>query len=101
MAKGQHLSAYQQKIVRRHYEHFDTKVVQRLQETLSELFLADRALKQAPADPAAIKHADKLWKKVEENLAKAKAPPADIARTAGARRLDLVSELITRLTAPR
>ena len=54
MAK-QDLSRYQKGIVSRHYEHYDTKLAQRLTELLSDLFIAEQAAKAAPQDPAAAK----------------------------------------------
>lgn len=97
MAKGQHLSAYQQKIVGRHYEHFDTKIAVRLQELLTELFLAS---KMAAGDAAGQKALDKLWKKAEENLAKAKVEPAVIAKIMQERRVEKLGELVNKITAP-
>ena len=41
MAKHQNLSAYQQKIVKRYYEHADSITIQKLQELVSELYLAE------------------------------------------------------------
>ena len=99
MANGQHYTRYQQGIINRHYEHFDTKVATRLQELLTELFLATRTA--VPGDAASAKALDKLWKKAEENLAKAKVEPATIAKLTQERRVEKLGELINQLTAPR
>ncbi len=55
MAKGQHLTKHQTGIVRRYYEHRDTLTVTKLQETVSDLYLA-------AGDPAAAKAAAKKWR---------------------------------------
>ncbi|MBL8746353.1 MAG: hypothetical protein JNK58_08365 [Phycisphaerae bacterium] len=69
MAKGQHLSAYQKGIVKRYYEHQDTVLTQRLSELVSEVYLATGE-----------KQADKLWKSVEQALAKTPVEPARIGK---------------------
>ena len=40
MAKGQHLTPHQQRIVSRYYEHADTVAITKLQEAVSDLYLA-------------------------------------------------------------
>jgi NADPH:quinone reductase-like Zn-dependent oxidoreductase len=69
MAKGQHLSRYQQGIVKRYYEHKDTLRAQKLSELVSEIYLAaadekklarlwktaDAALTGSPADPKQVR----------------------------------------------
>lgn len=97
MGKGEHLSRYQHGIVRRHYEHFDTKVATRLQELLTELFLATAG----PDGPSKAKTLDGLWRKAEENLAKAKVEPAAITRAVGERKVERLAELVNQVTAPR
>jgi hypothetical protein len=63
MAKGQHLSRYQQGIVRRFYLHRGTILITRLQELVSDLALAEG------------KKADTLWKRAEETLRKLETEP--------------------------
>ncbi len=65
MAKGQHLSKFQQGIVNRYYEHADTLSVSKLSELVSELAVATSP-----------KAADKLWSRVEQALSRAGTPPA-------------------------
>ncbi|MGD9689378.1 MAG: hypothetical protein AB7K52_07785 [Phycisphaerales bacterium] len=60
MAKGQHLSAYQQGIVKRYYEHADTLAVSALGEIVSELAVAESP-----------KSAEKLWVRARTALARA------------------------------
>lgn len=62
MAKGEY-SNYQKKIIGRYYEHLDTILLTRLQELVSELYLADSDGKS-----------DKLWKRVEQAVAKLNVP---------------------------
>ncbi|MDX2114973.1 MAG: hypothetical protein SFZ24_05030 [Planctomycetota bacterium] len=66
MAKHQNLSAYQQGIVRRYYEHAEGVAAQKLAELVSELYLATDEKKAA-----------RLWKSAEAALAKT---PVDAAR---------------------
>jgi hypothetical protein len=59
MAKGQYLTAYQQGIVRRFYEHRDTVLWQRLAELVSEIYLAESE-----------RAASKLWASARDTLRK-------------------------------
>lgn len=63
MAKGQHLSRYQQGIVRRFYLHRGSILITRLQELVSDLALAEG------------KKADSLWKRAEDSLRKLETDP--------------------------
>lgn len=99
MAK-QDLSRYQRGIVRRHYEHYDTKLAMRLTELLSDLYIAERTAAAQPSDAAAAKALDKLWGRAKENLAKAGIPGEKIARICGERRTALLAELIQSITDP-
>lgn len=102
MAKGQHLSRYQQGIVRRYYEHLDTTVLARLHETVSDLFVTSDD-----------KVRERLWKKVGTTLGKTAANEPRVAKVLADRDLNglasLVSELagaagrknVTRRPAPR
>tara|TARA_Y100001933_G_scaffold251184_1_gene288342 strand:+ start:664 stop:945 length:282 start_codon:yes stop_codon:yes gene_type:complete len=63
MAKGQHLSRYQQGIVRRFYLHRGTILITRLQELVSDLAVAEG------------KKADALWKRAEDSLRKLETEP--------------------------
>jgi hypothetical protein len=70
MAKGQDLSAYQQKIVSRYYEHKDTIVAARLAEIVSDLYLAQADA----ATPAAQRKVAALWKRAVTALKQTKLP---------------------------
>ena len=63
MAKGQHLSRYQQGIVRRFYHHRSAILVTRLQELTSDLALAEGA------------KADRLWKRAADTLGNLETDP--------------------------
>lgn len=88
MAKGQHLSAYQQKIVGRYYESADTRIVTALQELVSEIAVSETT--------SAL---DKNWKKAADNLAKTTADPKKIAAILETRDLKALAQLVGDLTA--
>ncbi len=86
MAKGQHLSAYQQKIVKRYYDNIDTIALQKLSETVGELYLCEDAKKKT-----------RLWANVETALRQAKVEPAKITRVLESQDVKLLAELVNRL----
>ncbi|GAG05354.1 unnamed protein product [marine sediment metagenome] len=57
MAKGQHLTPHQKRIVRNYYANRDTLMFNRLSELASDLYVCDDR-----------KKADRLWKRVETAL---------------------------------
>ena len=56
-------SSYQQKVIGNYYENLDTIMLQKLQELVTELYLA----KDGPKE-------DKLWERVEKAIVKLKVP---------------------------
>ena len=60
-------SPYQQKIIKRYYQNFDTLKAQRLSELATELYLAEG------------KKRERLWKQVEDCLTRLEFPAARIA----------------------
>ena len=66
MAKN--YSAHQQRIIRNYYRNLDGIRAQRLQELVTELWLAETDKKR-----------ERLWARAEELLAKGDAPPAEVA----------------------
>jgi hypothetical protein len=90
MAKGQHYSPHQQKIIRRFYEHADTRTIAALQEAVSDLCLA--ADEKARA---------KLWTKVEGLLAKAGASQARVAQVVQTRDVNGLATLVGEITATK
>lgn len=86
MAKGQHLSRHQEKIVKRYYEHRDTIALSKLQEVVSELYLAE--------SPAKTK---KLWASAEKALKNAGASPDEVAKVLEEQDPAKLASLVTRL----
>ena len=62
MAKKEY-SSYQKKVISNYYQHLDTILLTRLQELVTELYLADSAKKR-----------QKLWERVAAALEKLKIP---------------------------
>ena len=89
MAKGQHLSRYQEGIVRRYYEHRDTRTLAQLQEMVSDLALA--------ADDKA---RERLWSKVEPLLERAGAGEARRRQVLATRDIKLLAALVGELLGP-
>ncbi|MBN1125180.1 MAG: hypothetical protein JXA82_09235 [Sedimentisphaerales bacterium] len=63
MTKGEY-TAHQQKIISNYYDHLDTILLTRLQELVTDLYLADTSAKQ-----------DRLWERVHKAMHKLKIPP--------------------------
>lgn len=82
MAKGQDLSRYQRKIVTRYYDNLDTITLTRLQELVSDLFLAEG------------KKAETLWKKAEALLAKTDARTGDVRLAIEKRDIKKLAEIV-------
>lgn len=59
------LTTYQQGVVGRYYDNLDAIMLQKLQELVTELYLAETAAKQK-----------QLWEKVAKAMAKLKVRPA-------------------------
>jgi hypothetical protein len=90
MAKGQHLSRYQQGIVRRYYQHQDTIAVQKLSELVSELFLASDEKKK-----------EKLWASVAQQLPKLDAEDTRCERVLAKRDLQELAKLVNEAASAR
>ncbi len=88
MAKGQHLTPHQRGIVRRYYNSLDAVTLQKLQELVSDLYLATDA------------KAARLWEQAERHLARAGADAVRTARILGARDVKALAELVGELAAP-
>ena len=83
MAKN--YSAHQQRIIRNYYRNLDSIRAQRLQELVTELWLA-----------ATEKKRDRLWARAEELLAKGDAPPAEVAGILERRDVEALAHLVGR-----
>jgi len=82
------LSAGQSKIVKRYYDNLDTIVATRLQELVTELYLADSEKKQA-----------RLWKSARQQLAKTPADPAQVDALVEAHDAEGLAVLVGKLVA--
>lgn len=82
MAKGQYLTSHQKSIVRRFYEHADTRTMTALQELVSDLAVAEAG------------KAEKMWKKAGELLAKCKVEAAVVERSVGKRDVKAFAEVV-------
>jgi len=83
MAKGQHLSGYQQGIVKRYYNNLDNITMTKLQELVSDLYLAEG------------KKAENLWKKAETLLAKTDARGAEVRALIEKRDIKKLAEVVS------
>jgi len=87
MAK-QDLSRHQQKIVSRYYDNLDTIVATRLQEMVSDLYLAEGEKKAAT-----------LWKKVKTLLDKTPVNPQKVGQIIESRDIQAFAALVNQLVA--
>lgn len=82
MAKGQDYSRTQRKIIDRYYDNLDTITLTKLQELVSDLFLAEG------------KKADALWKRAEALLAKTDARTGDVRTAIEKRDIRKLAEIV-------
>ena len=86
MAKGQHLSHHQRKIVNRYYEHLDTITITKLQELVSDLYLCESPKKRA-----------QLWTRVEKALSKMGPSEPRVQKILDAQDVELLAGLVGEL----
>jgi hypothetical protein len=89
MAKGQHLSRYQQGIVRRYYEQADTITMTKLQELVGEIYLAEG------------KKAQTLWERAREALLKTDTPAAVVETVVQGRDVKALAEIVAKARVPK
>ncbi len=82
MAK-ENYSKYQQNVIKRYYENRDTIGLQRAQELVTELYLAEGKKRQ------------KVWDTLVKNLEKMGVPPKQIAHLREQDNPELVAKLIS------
>ncbi len=87
MAKGQHLTKYQQGIVKRYYEHKGTVSTQKLGEMVSELYLSARTPR-----------AEKLWQQAETALRGAGVGADEIKRVVSSRKPEELARVVAKLS---
>jgi len=90
MPRGQDLSRYQQKIVKRYYEHIDTIAVTRLSEIVTELYLAD-------SDKAR----GRLWDRASKALDKVAANDARVRTVLETKDVEKLAALVNELAATK
>ena len=78
---------YQEKVIRNFYQNRDAIAVQRLQELVSDLYLAEGKKRQT------------VWKSLENHLAKAGIPAAEIENLKKQGKPELVANVVKRLTS--
>ena len=83
MAKS--YTAHQQRIIRNYYRNLDAIRAQRLQELVTELWLAGTEKKR-----------DRLWARAQELLEKGDAPPAEVAAILAKRDVEALAHLVGR-----
>ena len=84
------LSRHQSSIVKRYYKNLDTIVANRLQEAVTELYLAESDKKRAS-----------LWKKVKTQLDKTPADPDQVQSIVEAGDTERLAKLVNDLIAGR
>lgn len=89
MAKRE-LTSTQMKIVDRYYANHDTIQLTKLQELVSELYLAEPG-----------KAAEKLWKRAEQALNQTKAEPSKVQTVLASRDSKAFAVLVERLVKTR
>jgi len=83
MAKNQYLSKSQQGIVNRYYANQDSRIVAKLQELVSDLYLTSEE-----------KAKTRKWETIVRELAKSNADPARVTKIVGAKDIKALAELI-------
>ncbi|MDQ7013600.1 MAG: hypothetical protein Q9O74_06845 [Planctomycetota bacterium] len=86
MASRPDLSASQQRIVNRYYDNLDAITLTKLQELVSELYLADE------------KAVGRVWKRIETALAKSPAKAAAVGRVLESRDVEAFARLVQDLS---
>lgn len=86
MAKGQHFTRHQKKIVDRYYEHRDTIMLSKLGEAVSELYLCESQAK-----------AKKLWASVETAMKNLKVEPGRAGKIVAGRDVKGLAALLQEL----
>ena len=80
MAK-QNYTPHQQNIISRYYDHLDTIMLTKLQEMVSDLYLAETQAKQ-----------DRLWQRIHKAMTKLGAPPNIIEHIMAKRDVEILAK---------
>jgi len=76
----QEYSDYQKKVITKYYNHLDILMLQKLQELVSELYLADSEAKQ-----------NRLWERVHKAMVNLKVPPEIMEHIMGKRDVEILA----------
>jgi hypothetical protein len=76
----QDYTKYQQGIISDYYDHLDTIMLAKLQDLVSELYLADTDKKR-----------DRLWQRVAQAMSKLKVPPAVAEHIMGEKDVEILA----------
>lgn len=90
MARGQDLSRYQQKIVKRYYDNIDTIAVTRLSEIVTDLYLAENDKAKA-----------RLWDRASKALDKVAANDARVRTVLETKDVEKLAALVNELAATK
>jgi hypothetical protein len=74
-------SQHQQKIISRYYAHLDAIALQKLQELVSELYVADNEAKR-----------NRLWERVHKAMVKYKVPPPLVEHIMARRDVEILAQ---------
>jgi len=80
---AQNFSKHQQNIIKNYYQNFDTIMMQKLQELVSDLYLADTDKKKT-----------QLWERVHKAMINLKVPNDVIVRIMQSRSVELLAKQI-------
>lgn len=73
-------SPHQKKIIDRYYDHRDEIMLTKLEETVTDLFLADSDKKR-----------DRLWKRVDQAMTQIKVPPSIMKHILSSRSIEALA----------
>lgn len=90
MAKGQFLSKHQQGIVNRYYQHADSRVLHKLQELVSDLYLATDE-----------KAAAKLWKSADLALSQSGVDKAKAVKVLESKDVKALAAMVGQLAGKK
>jgi len=76
----QEYSEHQKKVISKYYNHLDIIMLQKLQELVSELYLADSEAKQ-----------NRLWERVHKAMVNLKVPPEIMEHIMGKRDVEILA----------
>jgi hypothetical protein len=85
MLTDKNYTGYQQKVIKRYYENMDSIALQRAQELISELYLAEGKKRQ------------KVWDSLSKSLEKAGVPTSQVTHLRESDNPELVANLLSKM----